>query len=47
MLKRLFGAALQRVVLPIGGAIGRAGVTPNMITVLGLFRDDRGGGGDR
>jgi CDP-diacylglycerol--glycerol-3-phosphate 3-phosphatidyltransferase len=37
MLKRLFGAALQRVVLPIGGAIGRAGVTPNMITVLGFI----------
>jgi len=37
MLKRLFGAALQRVVLPVGGAIGRAGVTPNMITVLGFF----------
>lgn len=36
MLKRLFGAALQRVVLPVGGAIGRAGVTPNMITVLGF-----------
>lgn len=37
MLKRLFGAALQRVVLPIGGAIGRAGITPNMITVLGFL----------
>ncbi|CAN5851667.1 hypothetical protein BH23ACT12_BH23ACT12_06120 [soil metagenome] len=37
MLKRLFGAALQRVVLPVGGAIGRAGITPNMITVLGFF----------
>lgn len=36
MLKRLFGAALQRVVLPIGGAIGRAGITPNMITVAGF-----------
>jgi CDP-diacylglycerol---glycerol-3-phosphate 3-phosphatidyltransferase len=36
MLKRLFGAALQRVVLPVGGAIGRAGITPNMITVLGF-----------
>jgi CDP-diacylglycerol--glycerol-3-phosphate 3-phosphatidyltransferase len=36
MLKRLFGAALQRVVLPVGGAIGRAGITPNMIPVLGL-----------
>ena len=37
MLKRLFGAALQRVVLPVGGAIGRAGITPNMITVLGFL----------
>lgn len=37
MLKRLFGAALQRMVLPVGGAIGRAGVTPNMITVLGFL----------
>lgn len=37
MLKRLFGTALQRVVLPVGGAIGRAGVTPNMITVLGFL----------
>jgi CDP-diacylglycerol--glycerol-3-phosphate 3-phosphatidyltransferase len=37
MLKRLFGAALQRVVLPLGAAIGRAGVTPNMITVTGFL----------
>lgn len=36
MLKRLFGTALQRVVLPVGGAIGRAGITPNMVTVLGF-----------
>ncbi|HEX2178121.1 MAG TPA: CDP-alcohol phosphatidyltransferase family protein [Actinomycetota bacterium] len=36
MLKRLFGAALQRVVLPLGAVIGRAGVTPNMITVTGF-----------
>lgn len=37
MLKRLFGAALQRVVFPLGAAIGRAGVTPNMITVSGFL----------
>lgn len=37
MLKRLFGAAAQRVVIPLGAAIGRAGVTPNMVTVLGFL----------
>ncbi|MEX0790967.1 MAG: CDP-alcohol phosphatidyltransferase family protein [Actinomycetota bacterium] len=37
MLKRLFGAALQRVVLPVGGAVGRAGITPNMVTVAGFL----------
>lgn len=37
MLKRLFGAAAQRVVIPLGTAIGRAGVTPNMVTVIGFL----------
>ncbi len=37
MLKRLFGAATQRVVLPIGGGLGRAGVTPNMVSVIGFL----------
>lgn len=37
MLKRLFGAALQRVVIPVGAAIGRAGVTPNMVTISGFL----------
>lgn len=37
MLKRLFGAALQRVVIPLGAAIGRAGVTPNMVTIAGFL----------
>ncbi len=37
MLKRLFGAALQRVVIPLGAAIGRAGVTPNMVTISGFL----------
>lgn len=37
MLKRLFGAATQRVVIPIGGGLGRAGVTPNMVSVIGFL----------
>lgn len=36
MLKRIFGDAAQRVVTPLGAAVGRAGVTPNMISVVGF-----------
>lgn len=36
MLKRIFGDAAQRVVTPLGAAVGRAGVTPNMISVIGF-----------
>ena len=37
MLKKIFGAAVQRVVIPLGAAVGRAGITPNMITVAGFL----------
>ena len=37
MLKRFFGAAVKRVTGPLGGALGRAGVTPNMMTVAGFL----------
>lgn len=36
MLKRLFGTAMQRVVVPLGAAVGRAGVSPNMVTLAGF-----------
>lgn len=36
MLKKIFGAAAQRVVVPVGAAVGRAGVTPNMVSVAGF-----------
>lgn len=35
MLSRLFGAAVRKIVLPLGGALASAGVTPNMLTVAG------------
>jgi len=37
MLKKIFGTAAQRVVTPLGAAVGRAGITPNMITVAGFL----------
>lgn len=33
----MLGAAVQRVVLPAGAAIGRAGITPNTMTVVGFL----------
>lgn len=36
MLKKIFGAAAQKVVIPLGRALGRAGITPNMMTILGF-----------
>ena len=37
MLKKIFGTAAQRVVIPLGAAVGRAGITPNMITIAGFL----------
>ncbi len=37
MLKKMFGGAAQRVAIPLGAAIGRAGITPNMMTVVGFL----------
>ncbi len=36
MLDKLFRAAVQRIVLPIGRALGHIGLTPNMLTMTGF-----------
>ena len=37
MLKRFLGSAVRRVTGPLGEGLGRAGVTPNMMTVAGFL----------
>lgn len=37
MLERLFGAAFKRVIVPIGKALARIGLTANAVTVLGFL----------
>lgn len=36
MLDKLFRAAVQQIVLPIGRALGRIGLTPNIVTMTGF-----------
>lgn len=37
MLERIFGAAFKRVMVPIGKALSRAGLSANAVTVLGFL----------
>ena len=37
MLERLFGAAFKRVIVPIGKALSRAGLSANAVTVIGFL----------